>query len=458
MRPAAENALYEMAQVPVADATLLGDLELPAGARGVVLFAHGSGSGRHSPRNRFVARQLRDAGFGTLLLDLLTREEEDEDAADGHLRFDVRLLASRLADATAWIENQSATASLPIGYFGASTGAAAALIAAGKLRGHIAAVVSRGGRPDLAGPTLGRVRCPTLLIVGGDDGVVIGLNQDAHGRLAAPIKELVLVPGAGHLFEEPGTLEEVARLASSWFAQHLTAAAQDACGESLPTLFRDRRDAGRRLAHALNQYAGRTDLLVLALPRGGVPVGYEVAKSLHAPLDVIMVRKLGVPGQEELAMGAIASGGIRVLNEEVVNALDVSPEIMEEVAEREWPELLRRERDYRGDRPPSAVEGKTILLIDDGLATGSTMRAAVTALRQLRPRAIVVAVPVGPPDVCQSLREEADDMVCPRTPEPFLAVGRWYENFGQTTDEEVRDLLTRATSVVSQLKEPRGGG
>ena len=146
-------------------------------------------------------------------------------------------------------------------------------------------------------------------------------------------------------------------------------------------------------------------------------------------------------------MGAIASGGVRVLNEEVVNALDVTPEILEEVAEREWPELVRRERDYRGDRPPIAVEGKTILLVDDGLATGSTMRAAVVALRQLQPRALVVAVPVGPPDICQIMREEADELVCPRTPEPFMAVGRWYENFGQTTDEEVRDLLTRAVPV-----------
>ena len=207
-------------------------------------------------------------------------------------------------------------------------------------------------------------------------------------------------------------------------------------------LFDDRREAGRKLAVALERFRPENPL-VLALPRGGVPVGFEVAKALRAPLDVMVVRKLGLPGQEELAMGAIASGGVRVVNDEVVSGLDIQPEILAEAAEREWPELQRRERASRGDRPPMSVEGKTILLVDDGLATGSTMRAAVAALRQLRPRKIVVAVPVGPPDVCQTMRQEADDVVCLHTPEHFIAVGRWYTDFGQTTDDQVRDLLAR---------------
>jgi predicted phosphoribosyltransferase/pimeloyl-ACP methyl ester carboxylesterase len=441
LRPFAETV-----RVTAGEVTLAGNLEVPVGVAGIVLFAHGSGSGRHSPRNRFVARQLREAGLGTLLLDLLTEDEEAEDAVTGQLRFDVRLLADRLADATTWIEGHPATAGLPVGYFGASTGAAAALIAAARRPDRIAAMVSRGGRPDLAGRALGRVRCPTLLIVGGLDGPVIGLNQDALRCLAAPAKELVVVPGAGHLFEEPGKLDDVARLASKWFLRYLAPTDDD---EADPRPFYDRRDAGRRLAEALHDYAGRSDLLVLALPRGGVPVAYEVAQALHAPLDVVVVRKLGVPGQEELAMGAIASGGVRVVNDDVVRALEVQPEMIAEVAEREWPELLRRERAYRGDRPPLPVEGRTVLLIDDGLATGSTMRAAVSALRQLGPRKIVVAVPVGPSDVCQTMREDADDVVCLRTPEHFLAVGRWYANFGQTTDEEVRDLLARAQPAVA---------
>ena len=195
--------------------------KVPEGARGVVLFAHGSGSSRHSSRNRFVAGTLQQAGLATLLLDLLTAEEEEEDRYTGHLRFDIGLLAGRLVGATEWLRGRPEAAGLPVGYFGASTGAAAALSAAARLPDAVAAVVSRGGRPDLAGDNLARVRAPTLLLVGGDDVPVIGLNRAALARLAAPVKELVIVPGATHLFEEPGTLEEVARLAADWFGRYL---------------------------------------------------------------------------------------------------------------------------------------------------------------------------------------------------------------------------------------------
>jgi predicted phosphoribosyltransferase len=213
-------------------------------------------------------------------------------------------------------------------------------------------------------------------------------------------------------------------------------------------LFRDRTDAGRQLAARLEGYAHRPDVLVLALPRGGVPVGYEVARALQAPLDVFLVRKLGVPGHEELAMGAIATGGVRVLNEDVVRALRIPDEVIDEVAAEQQQELERRQRAYRGDRPATAVRGRTVLLVDDGLATGSTMRAAVAALRQRHPARIVVAVPVGSPETCAELGEEADEAVCARTPEPFHAVGLWYHDFSQTTDEEVRDLLAQAADQV----------
>jgi predicted phosphoribosyltransferase len=208
-------------------------------------------------------------------------------------------------------------------------------------------------------------------------------------------------------------------------------------------LFHDRSDAGRQLASRLTAYGARPDVLVLALPRGGVPVAYEVAQALQAPLDVFLVRKLGVPGREELAMGAIASGGVRVLNEEVVRVLDVPDDVLRAVtAEEEW-ELKRRERLYRDDRPLPSVEDKTVILIDDGLATGSTMRAAVAALRRLGPARIVVAVPVASADTCEEMRGEVDEVVCAHTPDPFHAVGLWYQDFSQTTDEEVRDLLDR---------------
>jgi putative phosphoribosyl transferase len=212
------------------------------------------------------------------------------------------------------------------------------------------------------------------------------------------------------------------------------------------TRYHDRPDAGRELAARLLKYADRPDVLVLALPRGGVPVAYEVARELHAPLDVFLVRKLGVPGHEELAMGAIASGGVRVLNEEVVRVLQIPDEEIDAVAAEEERELERRERAYRDGRPAPDVRGKTVILIDDGLATGSTMRAAVAALGQQGPARIVVAVPVGAAETCAELQDEADEALCARTPEPFYAVGLWYEDFAQTTDEEVHELLQRAAA------------
>ena len=213
--------------------------------------------------------------------------------------------------------------------------------------------------------------------------------------------------------------------------------------------FRDRTEAGRLLAERLVDYANRSDVLVLALPRGGVPVAFEVAKALAAPLDIFLVRKLGVPGHEELAMGAIASGGVRVLNEDVVSYLRIAERVIDAVAEREQEELERRERAYRGERTALDLRGRSVILIDDGLATGSTMRAAVVAIRQQRPSRLVVAVPVAAESTCSAFRPEVDEIICARTPEPFYAVGLWYEDFSQTTDDEVRELLRRAAPQES---------
>ena len=209
-------------------------------------------------------------------------------------------------------------------------------------------------------------------------------------------------------------------------------------------MFLDRADAGRILAEKLDKYAGRDDVIVLGLPRGGVPVAYEVAKRLRVPLDVFIVRKLGVPGFEELAAGAIASGGVRVLNEDVMRALPNANEIIESLTASETKEVERREVSYRDGRPAPDLRGKTVILVDDGLATGATMRAAVKALRQRDVARIVVAVPVGAPDTCRDLEGEADETICAVAPEWFQAVGQYYEDFAQTSDEEVRQFLSRA--------------
>jgi predicted phosphoribosyltransferase len=221
--------------------------------------------------------------------------------------------------------------------------------------------------------------------------------------------------------------------------------------------YHDRTEGGRHLATKLIAYANRPDVVVLALPRGGVPVAYAVAEALNAPLDVFLVRKLGLPGHEELAMGAIATGGVRVLNDSVVRALDIPNTVIDAVAAQEQRELERRERLYRDGRPALDVHGCTVLLVDDGLATGSTMRAAAVALRQRRPAAIVIAVPVAASATCEAFRTEVDDIVCAATPEPFYAVGQWYDDFSQTSDAEVRDLLAQAAQRQAVMARVSSG-
>jgi putative phosphoribosyl transferase len=223
-----------------------------------------------------------------------------------------------------------------------------------------------------------------------------------------------------------------------------------AANERYQEPYRDRRHAGAELAVRLQHLKGRTDVVVLALPRGGVPVGYEVARAVGAPLDVFLVRKLGLPGHRELAMGAIASGGVRVLNDEVVGAYRIPQSVIDAVAKEEQLELERREREYRDGRPSVPLKERTVVLVDDGLATGSTMKAAVQAVRARGPAKIIVAVPVGSPDTCHEFADIADQIVCARAPEYFTAVGQWYRDFSQTTDEEVRELLHGAPAIAGR--------
>ena len=213
--------------------------------------------------------------------------------------------------------------------------------------------------------------------------------------------------------------------------------------------FKDRTEAGQILARKLTAYANCADVVVLALPRGGVPVAFEIATALNLPLDVFLVRKLGVPGQSELAMGAIASTGVRVLNQDIVRSLRLSDAVIDKVAAQEQQELERRERLYRDDRPLPLLHERTVIIVDDGLATGATMRAAIEAIRQQQPARIVVAVPISSPETCRDLAAQVEEIICVETPQPFCSVGLWYEDFPQTTDEEVRNLLKQAQTIFS---------
>ncbi len=218
----------------------------------------------------------------------------------------------------------------------------------------------------------------------------------------------------------------------------------------IPSRFRDRADAGRYLGEALSEYARRDDVVVLALPRGGVPVGFEVARALEAPLDVFVVRKLGVPGHEELAFGAVASGGARILNRDVIRHIGLSSDVIDAVSERERAELARRERLYRGDRPDRRLAGKTVIVVDDGLATGASMRAAIAAVRAQSPARIVVAVPTAALDTCAALSAEVDELVSPLRPANFYAVSLWYDSFEQVSDDVVRRLLEKAKGELGE--------
>ena len=414
---------------------LEGLLGVPHGATGLVIFAHGSGS--DFPRNNEVATGLRERGLATLLLDPLRPGEEPR--ADG---FDIEPLASRLAAAADWARGQPQLKELPIGYFGASTGAAAALAAAAR-DANIRAIVSRGGRPELAKNALAKVKAATLLIVGGADTAVLDANRAAFQELQCA-KELIVIPGAGHWFEEPGALQQVVRHARRWLLRFLGPRRLPPSGH---VVFADRRDAGRQLAAALERFKDEHPL-VLALPRGGVPVAFEVAQALGAPLDVALVRKIGAPGHAELGLGAVVEGEDpqMILNEEVVRLVRPKPGYLQSEKTRQLQELERRRRLYRAGRPARGVEGRTIIVVDDGIATGGSAKAVLRALSGRRAGKLVLAVPVAPADTLEALASEADEIVCLAAPEPFFAVGEHYEDFAQTTDEEVVRLLERASA------------
>ena len=446
MTSSLDDAIVQEVTIPVGPALLHADLCVPAGARGVVLFAHGSGSSRRSPRNRFVAKALQRAKLATLLLDLLTAQEE----VTGELRFDIDLLARRLSAATDWVLRENATRDLPIGYFGASTGAAAALIGAAERSDVVRAVVSRGGRPDLAQSSLPKVRAPTLLIVGGSDANVAILNREALELMSCK-KHLEIIPQATHLFPEAGALEQVAKYAGQWFTEHLIEqeratdnlsadCSEESVDPRVPDRFADRRHAGRLLGDALRR-RHPSNPVVLGIPRGGVPVAAAVAAALGAPLGVIVARKLRAPLEPEVAIGAVCADGTIYIDPNATRFLGVDQGYLDEEVKLRMEEARERERRFDEGRLPSLI-GRVVIVVDDGIATGATAIAALRSAKKGTGAAkVILAVPVGALESVATLRDEADEVVCLREDPRFFAVGQFYLDFPQVEDDEVDAIL-----------------
>jgi putative phosphoribosyl transferase len=422
------------AEITLGRESLPGDLNLPPDPRGLVIFAHGSGSSRFSPRNRHVAEAFNAAGYATLLFELLT----DEEARDRRNVFDIPLLGARMAEAVDWARNDDRVFALPIGLFGASTGAAAAIHAAAARKGEVSALVSRGGRPDLAERWLGSFSAPALFIVGAEDHEVLALNRAAQ-RLCLGPTELRLVAGATHLFEEPGAIDQVLAAAAAWFDRYL---------RPRGVRFVDRASAGRILAGALARRAPARPV-VYALPRGGVPVAAEIACALNAPLDLILARKIGAPQNKELALGAAVDGDQPeiVINREIAHALAISEAEIRRFAAPEFAEIERRRAAYLGDSPPIAARGRTAILVDDGIATGASMEAAIHAIRRREPQKLILAVPVAPPDSLDRLGALVDEVICLAAPAEFYGVGQFYQEFHQLDDAEVVALMEQFKGV-----------
>lgn len=436
---------------------LEGDLVIPSGAQAIILFAHGSGSSRHSGRNQHVAQVLNDAGFATLLVDLLTPQEKEIDEKSRHLRFDIDLLARRLLGVTQWLAQEPETNSLQIGYFGSSTGAAAALIAAAQLNDKVKTIVCRGGRPDLADSRgmLHHVAASILLIVGGNDTPVIALNRAALKQMShAEAKELVVIPEAGHLFEEPDKMEEVSKIASEWFGCYLLRNGKKFENKYNPKgsrlfsffkekpriqiRFKDRAAAGDMLASLLGKYKNG-DTIVIGIPRGGVVVAVAVARKLGATFDIVVPRKLRAPDNSENAIGAIMQDGSVYIAE----SMNISNEYLDIEKLEQKNEIDRRMSLYRPESKGYNIKGRTVILVDDGAATGATIIAAARWIRKQEPHFLVISLPVAPQNVVNLLAVEADhvEIITSPSTSKFKTVEQFFRDFSPVSDQQVSQII-----------------
>jgi predicted phosphoribosyltransferase/dienelactone hydrolase len=442
-----------------------GDLTIPLGAQAIVLFAHGSGSSRYSSRNQFVAAVLNKKRIATLLVDLLNQEEKRIDEETKHLRYNIGLLARRFTAVTNWIAQQPETRDLAIGYFGSSTGAAAALITAERL-GLVKTIVTRGGRPDLAGErALRQVKAPILFIVGGNDMPVISMNKRAFELLSsAEAKELAIIPGATHLFEETGNMEEVAQIAADWFECHLLGTSKRFYNRyarvsgsgffsslrskyAFHIKFRDRFAAGKILASVLSRYKNEQDgVTVIGIARGGVIVADPIAEKLDADFDIIVPRKLRSPHNSENAIGSIMHDDSVHLDLDastLVAQHDVSNEYIEMEKFEQKKEIERRLTMYRPYTREYRIKHRTVILVDDGIATGSTMIAAARWIRKQKPRRLIIAAPVAPKKAIEHLKNEADQIEVVKIPSEFNGVELFYQDFASVPDDQIVKIALR---------------
>lgn len=450
---------------------LEGELNIPIVAKAVILFAHGSGSSKHSTRNQYVAEVLNKAGFATLLVDLLSFEEKQADLAGRHLRYNIELLSHRFKNVTKWLLQQPNTKNLRIGYFGSSTGAAAAIIAAASFNDTdiVRSLVLRGGRPDLAGDhSLEKITAPTLLVVGGsDDDAVINLNKAALKALRnAKERQLAIIPGAGHLFEEPGKMEEVAKIATEWFEISLFGTSKKLENKyvqkknrswllfseykdliRVQIKFKDRQAAGEMLAPMVGKYKnGKTDddtITVIGIPRGGVVVADAIAKRLAIrDFDIVIPRKLRAPNNSENAIGAIMQDGLAYVDNRLIESMHISNQYLEMEKSQQKKEIDRRMGLYRPETGKKyKIKDRTVVLVDDGAATGATVIAAARWIRKQNPKQLVIALPIAPSQVKMEIRQQADALEIIYTPRNFRSVEQFYQSFPVISDYEIVKLL-----------------
>ncbi len=443
------------------------DLCIPKNARALVVFSHGSGSSRYSTRNEYIAQILNDAGFGTLLVDLLRTEEKAADSNNKHLRFDIALLTSRMESVTKWLLEESRTQKLALGYFGSSTGAGAALLASIRFRNTVKAVVSRGGRPDLAESELHNISAPTLLIVGELDSPTVGINKRVLKKLKhAAATDLVIIPRAGHLFEEHGKMEQVADLTVSWFRHYLLEESiQDFSTRrnrgimrnflsslktraSLQLQFKDREAAGEMLAARLRGQE-RDSPIIVGIANGGIVVADIVRQQLRADLEIVFPRRLRSPTNSENAIGAIMQDGSTYFDKSSMTEAQVSDEYLKTEKQVQTEEIDRRLAFHGLKRRQYSLNGRTVILVDDGAATGSTIAVVARWIREQRPSKLIVALPVASPQATQVSKKEADRTEIIFRPSDFRTVEQYYRNFGEITDQAAVRIVQESDRVRS---------